>query len=148
MSRQHPQRAPWVERLLARHHPDRPDLTSRVNAVNDVAKTARALPYPAQVLRVIDGDTFLAKVPIWLGLDITVSVRLRGLDAPELRGPCPAQAQAAKDMLTELLAAGPVRLTDITHDKYASRIDALVWVGTGQDAGSLMAAAGLQKPCP
>ncbi|CAA7617250.1 membrane hypothetical protein [Magnetospirillum sp. LM-5] len=60
MSRQHPQRAPWVERLLARHHPDRPDLTSRVTAVNDVAKTARALLAALLVVAVTLAATMIA----------------------------------------------------------------------------------------
>src|SRR2546423_372402 len=58
--------------------------------------------YPAQVLRVLDGDTFEARVSVWPGLDITTKVRLRGIDAPELRARCAdelAQAQAARDAL-------------------------------------------------
>ncbi|HSV30240.1 MAG TPA: thermonuclease family protein [Candidatus Omnitrophota bacterium] len=104
-------------------------------------------PYDAQVLRVIDGDTFEARVPVWLGLDMTVRIRLRGVDTPELHGPCPAQAQAAKAMLSHLLATGPVRLTDITHDKYAGRVDATVVLSDGRDVGKVMEGAGMTMPC-
>lgn len=66
---------------------------------------------------------------------VTVSVRLRGIDTPELHGPCPTQAQAAKAMLSRLLATVPIRLTDIAHNKYAGRVDATVMLGDGRDAG-------------
>jgi endonuclease YncB( thermonuclease family) len=38
--------------------------------------------HPAEVLRVLDGDTFEARVRLWPGLDVTTKVRLRGVDAP------------------------------------------------------------------
>jgi endonuclease YncB( thermonuclease family) len=34
------------------------------------------------VLRVIDGDTFEARIRIWPGHDVTTKVRLRDIDAP------------------------------------------------------------------
>jgi endonuclease YncB( thermonuclease family) len=40
----------------------------------------------AEVLEVLDGDTFDARVHVWPGLDITIRVRLRGIDAPEPKG--------------------------------------------------------------
>ena len=43
---------------------------------------------PTQVLRVIDGDTFEARVRIWPGMDVTTKVRLRGIDAPEMHARC------------------------------------------------------------
>src|SRR6185312_332928 len=49
------------------------------------APSASRAGHPADVLRVIDGDTFEARVHVWPGLDITTKVRLRGVDAPEMR---------------------------------------------------------------
>jgi endonuclease YncB( thermonuclease family) len=49
--------------------------------------TAR-MAHPAEVLRIIDGDTFEARVNLWPGLDVTTRVRLRGIDAPELKARC------------------------------------------------------------
>jgi len=43
---------------------------------------------PAEVLRVIDGDTFEARVRIWHGMDVTTRGRLRGIEAPELHARC------------------------------------------------------------
>ena len=51
-------------------------------------------PFVANVQKVIDGDTLSVEVPVWLGLALTASVRLRGIDAPELHGQC----QREKDL--------------------------------------------------
>jgi len=90
---------------------------------------ARAPAYtgsiPAEVLRVIDGDTFEARVHVWPGLDITTKVRLRGIDAPELRARCPAErtkAEAARDALVAMLAEGAVGVSGVGLDKYGGRV--------------------------
>ena len=44
--------------------------------------------YPAEVLRVIDGDTFEARLRVWPGLEVVTKVRLAGIDAPELSARC------------------------------------------------------------
>jgi endonuclease YncB( thermonuclease family) len=80
---------------------------------------------PAEVLRVIDGDTFEARVHVWPGIDITTKVRLRGIDAAELRARCPAelaQAEAARDGLKTMLADGGVILSSVAPDKYGGRV--------------------------
>jgi endonuclease YncB( thermonuclease family) len=80
---------------------------------------------PADVLRVIDGDTFEARVHVWPGLDITTKVRLRGVDAPELKARCPAErsmAEAARDALGDMLAEGAVGVSAIALDKYGGRV--------------------------
>jgi endonuclease YncB( thermonuclease family) len=84
-----------------------------------------AATHPAEVLRVIDGDTFEARVHVWPGLDITTKVRLRGIDAPELKARCPAErmmAEAARDALRDLLAEGAVGVSGVTLDKYGGRV--------------------------
>ena len=55
--------------------------------------------YSAEVLRVIDGDTFEARVRIWAGFEINTRVRLRAIDAPELHARCASEylkAEAAR----------------------------------------------------
>src|SRR5581483_2642633 len=62
--------------------------------------------HPVQVVRVIDGDTFEARVNVWPGIDITTRVRLRGIDAPEMHARCDAEqakARAARDALAAML---------------------------------------------
>jgi endonuclease YncB( thermonuclease family) len=83
------------------------------------------VPYPAEVLRVLDGDTFEARVRVWPGLDITTRVRLRGIDAPELHARCHDErmkAEAARDVLSSLLSAGGVGITHVGLDKYGGRV--------------------------
>jgi endonuclease YncB( thermonuclease family) len=87
--------------------------------------SARGGTHPAEVLRVIDGDTFEARVHVWPGLDITTKVRLRGIDAPELKAHCPAEramAEAARDALRDMLAGGVVGVSAVTPDKYGGRV--------------------------
>jgi endonuclease YncB( thermonuclease family) len=83
--------------------------------------------HPVDVLYVIDGDTFGARVHLWPGLEITTKVRLRGIDAPELKAQCADElkrAEAAKAALRGLLAEGDVVISNIGADKYQGRIDA------------------------
>src|SRR5215218_3748043 len=50
--------------------------------------------HPAGVLRVLDGDTFEARVHLWPGLEITTKIRLRGIDAPEVKALCRGTRQS------------------------------------------------------
>ena len=45
---------------------------------------------PSMSIRTIDGDTFEARVHLEPGLDLNTRVRLRGIDAPELKASCRA----------------------------------------------------------
>jgi endonuclease YncB( thermonuclease family) len=88
------------------------------------------LVHAAEVLRVIDGDTFEARVHLWPGLDVTTRVRLRGIDAPELRAQCDeerVQAETARGALRTILGQGEVRIAHVTMDKYYGRVIADVF---------------------
>ena len=81
--------------------------------------------HPVDVIRTIDGDTFEARVHLWPGLDLTTRVRLRGIDAPELKASCPQElqmAEAASDALRGLLGEGEVTIFNIGPDKYNGRV--------------------------
>ncbi|MBI3433465.1 MAG: thermonuclease family protein [Proteobacteria bacterium] len=81
--------------------------------------------HPAEVLRVLDGDTFEARVKVWPGLDITTKVRLRGIDAPEMNARCASErvkADAARAALVLMLAEGAVAVTRVGLDKYGGRV--------------------------
>jgi endonuclease YncB( thermonuclease family) len=89
----------------------------------------RQLAYPADVIRIIDGDTFEARVRVWPGLNVDTKVRLRNVDAPELHARCAdelAKAQAARAALETMLAAGGVTISQVGIDKYGGRVDAVV----------------------
>jgi endonuclease YncB( thermonuclease family) len=81
--------------------------------------------HPVDVIRTIDGDTFEARVHLWPGLDLTTRVRLRGIDAPELKAQCAQElrlAEAASDALRGLLQQGEVTIYNIGPDKYQGRV--------------------------
>ena len=60
------------------------------------AKEVLAGPFDFELVEVIDGDTFRARVKIWLGQTVTVKVRLKGIDTPEMRGKCAAEKKLAQ----------------------------------------------------
>jgi len=101
--------------------------------------------HPAEVLRVIDGDTFDARVHVWPGLDVTTRVRLRGIDAPEIKARCGdeyAKAQSAREALTALLAQGGVQIANIGSDKYDGRVVADASTRTTSDVAQALINAG------
>jgi endonuclease YncB( thermonuclease family) len=80
--------------------------------------------HSVDVLRTIDGDTFEARMHL-SGLDLTTRVRLRGIDAPELKASCPREtqmAEAAGEALRRLLGEGEVTIHNIGPDKYNGRV--------------------------
>jgi len=105
----------------------------------------RALAYPAEVLRVIDGDTFAARVRVWPGLDVETKVRLRGIDAAELHARCAeelAKAEAARAALEAILAEGDITIARVGVDKYGGRVDAVAATRNTPDVPAAMLANG------
>ncbi|MEI9995927.1 MAG: thermonuclease family protein [Rhizomicrobium sp.] len=97
----------------------------------------------AHVDRVIDGDTFEASAFIWLDQQVTVRVRIVGIDAPELRARCDSErsrAEAARAYLSRRIEGGEVRLTAVRHDKYGGRVDAQVSDAAGDIAAAMIRA--------
>lgn len=106
-------------------------------------------PVPAEVVEVIDGDTVKVRAHVWLGQAVETSVRLDGVNAPELRGDCDQErrlAAEARDYLTALVADGAVSLRDIAYDKYGGRVVARLGDPSGRDLGTALVAAGLARP--
>ncbi|MEI6559714.1 MAG: thermonuclease family protein [Rhodospirillaceae bacterium] len=115
----------------------------------ELARDVLQGPVAVDVIRVIDGDTIVVRAHPWLGVFIETSVRLAGIDAPELHGRCDGEialAARARDRLAELLAGGAARLDDIRHDKYGGRVRARVLDSAGLDVGAALIAAGLARP--
>jgi len=52
-------------------------------------------PVSAKVVKVYDGDTFTVEAFPWPGITATASVRVNGVDTPEIRGKCEAEKQKA-----------------------------------------------------
>ena len=104
--------------------------------------------YPAEVVRVLDGDTFEARVKVWPGMEAVTRVRLRGVDAPEMKARCEDErikALAAKDALTRMLGEGPVGLSNVSQDKYGGRVDADASTTNTRDVGEALLALGLAR---
>lgn len=104
--------------------------------------------HPAEVMRVLDGDTFEARVRIWPGVEVTTRVRLRGIDAPEMHARCDderTKAVAARDALTKILGEGAVGISRIGQDKYGGRVDADVSTARTPDVSAALLERGLAR---
>ncbi len=106
-------------------------------------------PVQARILRIIDGDTFAAEALIWPGQVLTVNVRLRGIDAPELHSRCAAEREAAKRAartLAEIVGSGgEVSISNIGSDKYYGRVVADVANGEGEPLAERMLDEGVVR---
>lgn len=107
-------------------------------------------PVEAELIRVIDGDTVLVSARPWPDHQVKTYVRLRGIDAPELKSRCPTVRQAAveaQSTLTTLLQSSPVvALTEISGDKYYGRVVATLTLADGTDPAETLLSAGLVDP--
>jgi micrococcal nuclease len=102
-------------------------------------------PIEARVLRVLDGDTIEVAARIWLEQDLTVRVRLLGIDAPEMKAHCARErdlALRARDLVAGTVG-GEVSLTQIQYDKYGGRVVARVAAADGRDLSDALIASGL-----
>ena len=119
-------------------------------ARQSVAAEKIAGPVAAELIRVIDGDTVLVSAMPWPDHRVKTYVRLRGIDAPELKSRCPAirnAAEQAQSTLTSLLNASPVvALSDISGDKYYGRVVAALTLADGSDPAEALLSAGLVDP--
>ncbi|BDA86831.1 hypothetical protein Sa4125_43730 [Aureimonas sp. SA4125] len=103
-------------------------------------------PVAADIVKVRDGDTVEVEAHIWPQQVVRVAVRLRGIDAPELKARCDAEktaAIAARTRLTALLAPGGVTLSNISGDKYFGRVLAELNTADGTDVGRALLREGL-----
>ncbi|MFB2552953.1 thermonuclease family protein [Ensifer soli] len=104
-------------------------------------------PVRADVVHVVDGDTLLVHARPWPQQMIEVYVRLRGIDAPEIRSRCRSErdaAIAARDHLAAMIADhATVLLENISADKYFGRVVADVALDDGLNPAHELLAADL-----
>lgn len=83
--------------------------------------------YHAYLIQVVDGDTFHALIDLGFGFMTTQTLRLRGLDAPEIES---AEGREAKEWMEKMLSQnqGALVIKTSKSDKY-DRYLADVWVG-------------------
>jgi len=105
-------------------------------------------PIEALVTAVIDGDTLAVRARVWLGQEVTIRVRLAGVDAPELAGRCRTereQALRARAFVAKRIGGGRVMLRAIRYGKFAGRVVARVTDAEGRDLGRALLDAGLAR---
>ena len=98
---------------------------------------------PVRVAYIIDGDTFVGDVMLADKTEVmSVKIRLRNVDTPEIHGNCDTEikrAKYAKQRLAELLPVDSVvEIKNIKNDKYAGRIDANVYDSANRDIGAVL----------
>lgn len=115
-------------------------------ALTDVSADPLPGPIPADLLRVVDGDTLKVRAHIWPGQQVEILVRLAGIDAPEIHRPqCSAERRLADEAKAELetLSNGQVYLHQVRLGKYAGRVIAEAYLPTGQDLAAHLLDIGL-----
>jgi micrococcal nuclease len=103
-------------------------------------------PYSSVIANLIscyDADTCSFDIPNWPPIiGRKISVRIAGIDAPEIRGKCEAEkikaVEAKKAALALLSAAKSITLTDLRRGKYF-RIIANVWADNTSLSAHLLA---------
>jgi endonuclease YncB( thermonuclease family) len=104
---------------------------------------------PVEIIRIIDGDTVEVRAHVWLDQMIVTRVRLRSIDAPEMRAGCPEEARraaAARDALVALLGDGKIYLTSLGRDKYGGRVLGDLLTAEGYSISSRMLTTGHARP--
>ena len=108
-------------------------------------------PYPATVVRVIDGDTVELDVALWPGLVQRIRLRLDGVNTPEKRGknvtPCEKAAAAKASAFTArfLKTTRQVVVSQVRLGKYAGRVLGRI-TANGHDLARALVEAGLARP--
>lgn len=106
-------------------------------------------PVKAQVIRVLDGDSFVAEARVWPGHAVTVNVRIRGIDAPEIRTRCQEEKEAghqSRRALEELIGDATVTIRNIGGDKYFGRVLADVTAPRGEAVAEVLLTRGHARP--
>ena len=109
------------------------------------------LATPVHVKYIIDGDTFVGDVVLADKTEImSVKVRIRNVDTPELHGNCESEikrAEYAKQRLEELIPVdSTVEIKNVKNDKYAGRIDANVYDSANRDVGLVLIKEKVGRP--
>lgn len=127
--------------------------TERTQAARDAEAIVRQastsdIRYAVDVRYGVDGDTFGARVHLGQGQDADVRIRLRGIDAPELKGQCAREirmAETATAALNRLLREGGVAIYNIGPDKYPGRVVADVATRQTPNVSAALLAGGFAR---
>jgi len=112
-----------------------------------------AKEYQAMIVNVHDGDTFKVRSPEFPEFEPVISIRILGIDAPEISGkgvtePEKVLARRAQKFASHILSnASDIVITIVKHDKFGGRFDADVLVD-GVQLSKSMLDFGHAKPYP
>lgn len=104
------------------------------------ATVAAQTSYPASLVRVIDGDTYVLRVELGFQVSITVPIRLAGIDTPERFTP---EGRAARAFAETTLRSGRIVVTPTgarTFERYVAAVTI-----DGKDLAGLLRVAGHAK---
>jgi micrococcal nuclease len=83
--------------------------------------------YAASVVRVVDGDTIYFDVDLGFYIRLTLDVRLKGLNTPEIRGPEREAGLKAKAFVEQALPVGALAVLKTYKEEKYGRYLADVW---------------------
>ena len=114
-------------------------------------ETQAQLATSATVTGAYDGDTLYVTADVWPNMLWAGSVRVLGVDTPEIQGRCVQEstlAIEAREYVRDLLTDKNVLLTNVENDKYGGRVLAHVFVqaeGSQQNLAVLLIERGLGR---
>jgi len=104
--------------------------------------------YRAEILRVIDGDTVVARIDLGFRTFVQQTLRLYGIDAPEIRGPEKERGREASAYLRKLIELhAPITVHTIRDrtGKYGRYLATLYGQNETVDLNQAMVEAGFAK---
>lgn len=112
--------------------------------------SANATDLMLPVKGVYDGDTFYSELSSLPDPLKNVSVRIMGIDTPELRTKCESEkikGYEAKTYLNELLSGhSEILVKNVRWDKYGGRVDGDVYLPDGSNVANKMIENGFARP--
>lgn len=100
-------------------------------------------PYDAEIVRVIDGDTVVVDIYIWVDLIKRVNLRLTGVNTPEIRTRLQCEKEMglkAKEFVESWLEESDlVTVVDVRPDKYGGRVQGYLYKGEDSLSEALIA---------
>jgi len=130
----------YIKSCVVRHRKEEKKEACAILSIIEWEQTIPFIPpiHEGQVIKVYDGDTITiaAKLPYDESPLYRFSVRLLGIDSPEIKGKTPQEKEAAKksqNALENLILNKIVYLKDMSNEKYG-RILANVYVDVDVDS--------------
>lgn len=78
--------------------------------------------YKAKVTRVVDGDTADVVVDLGFSVSVTTTLRLYGINTPEMKGASKVEGAKSKARLKELIEGKEVVIESRVYDKYGRTV--------------------------